>query len=676
MSDLGTDTGQAALNLSAKTMEKALELLKVLLSIFKKDYNQKLAKLNYKQKNAIAKLDKTKDKKFLKQFHSYMRLKRLKESGYELSYAKVEMSKKQINAFLKHASKRGIPVSYISNGKDENGKKTYLAVYRTMDEDKIMDITDQLVRDAKIEGIEKAMDEKFHYQKKTLDSAIKSVDGKIINESSPIIICDKDNPNNHIKVTGTQKKYDDGRPYVESLYEVYVNGEKVKCNEFKHNEFRHNCNSDGKNSSIAGDEHWTNMKSQIKDNISNEVLVFKNEKDYEAYISSLENDREQAEKDSAFYDELQSEKEKVVKDDIDKFNEKQAQSLFEEISGDAKGQSMTFADTVDHFQIGDWEKDEPYYICKRTDPDNYIEVQVEQKTDHNGETYNEHTYNVYVDDVQVSNPHREDGKFVDERFEGRPADYWKNMKDSMQEIGKFDNDCVVFVDKNDYLKYRQIYQQEHAQIKDPTNNFNKDASGLRNDYAYVQEQLESCKNDIKKFEDIGTYSDGSFSVNTKDDGTIDMQSYKMNEVRFEEAYVICEQISNYQDMVTAANELMNEKAKLEALENSDLKNSDVFTSMYNDQVQKVAIKEDQLRVMQNREENLWKQREQITGVKSEVQLRRGAGEGKAEKTIFSEQELKDFAKSYKQNPKETSIGKEAKTNVGKQKVSTKATKER
>lgn len=666
MSDLGNDTGQAMLNLSAKVLEAGSNIIKALLNLFKKDYNQKIAKNKY---------DKIKLQDSISKASGYVGLHKLKESGFDLTYAKAEMTKEQLNSFLEHAQKRGVPVSYISNGKDENGKKTYLAVYRTMDEDRIMDITDQLIRDTKIEGIEKTMSENIHYRKKDFESAIKGVDGKIINSNNPTIMCERTNPYNYIKVTGTQETYDDGRPYVASQYEVYNNGEKQKSKEFKHGEFLHNCDGEGQNSSDVGARHWENMKNEMqeKGGFTDDIIVFKNERDYEAYITAFEKDREQTEKDSTFYDELQSEKEQVIKDDVDQFNDKQAQNLFNEISGAAKNQSMTFADTVDHFQVGNWEKDEPYYICRRIDPDNYIEVQVEQKTDHNGELYNEHTYNVYVDDVQVSNPHREDGKFVDERFEGRPADYWKNMKNTMQEVGQFDNDCVVFVDKNDYLKYRQIYQQEHSQIKDPTINFQKDNNGMRQDYGYIQNQLEACKNDIKRFEDLGTYSDGSFSITTKDDNTIDIKTYKTNEVRLKEAGVISEQISNYQTMMAIANELVTEKVKLEALENSDLKNSDMYESMYNEQAEKVADKQSKLKSMQDKEEVLWQHREKITGVKSEIQLRREEKTETAERTIFSEKELKDFAKSYRENRVEISIGKEM--NMGKEKIASKTAKE-
>lgn len=643
MSDLGSDVGQATLNMAGKSMDAVKELIQQLLNLLSKRYNysERIAKANYDKMVKMNEMDRR---------SGFVTLAKLRDSGHELTQAKVEMTREQRDKFLEHAKNRGVPVSYISNGTNANGKDVYLAVYRNKDEAVIGDIFDQLVRDYKIKGLEKAMEEQVHFKKKDFESAIQSVDGKIT--ENPVIICERTNPNSYIKVTGTQEEYKDGRPYVASLYEVYNNGVKQKSQEFKHGEFLHNCDGDGKNSSEAGEVHWDNMRAEMKDKgqFSDDILVFKSEKEYGEYLATFSTNREQAEKDSEFYDSIKNEKDKTIKDDVDHYNEKQAQSIFDEISGVAKEESLSFADTVDHFQADGWEKEEPYYICKRTDPDNYIEVQIEQSTDHTGADYNKHTYNIYVDDVQVTNPHREDGKFVDERFEDRPADYWKNMKADMKEAGQFTDDCVVFVDKEDYMKYRQLYQQEHAQIKDPTLNFETDKNGLRNDFGYVQSYLEACKNDIKKFEDLGTYSNGAFNINTKDDGTLDVKSFINSEVRIKEAGVITEQINNYQSMVTTANELFAEKTKLEALEKSDLSNNEIFASMLKEQADKVSEKTNQMKELQAKEEKLWEQREQITGVKSEIQLRREEiHETETIKTQYSEKELKDFANNVREN---------------------------
>lgn len=638
MGDLGNDVGQAMLNASAKVMEAGVNFIKYLLDIFKKDYNQKIAKYE---------LDKIKLQDKVSKRAGYINLKKLRNSGFDLTQAKCEMTKEQMDKFLELARKRKIPVSSFSNGKNEQGVKTYIAVFRTMDKHTIEDITEQLVRDIKIENIEKLMKEKLHYEKKDFESAIEKVDGKLIDKETPVIICDRTNPTNHIIVSGTQETYNNGEPYVASLYEVYSNGEKLKSDVAKkawgHNEFKHHCDGEGRNSSDEGKLHWENLKDEMKEKgeFTDDILIFENKEEYQQYVEQYANEKEQAEKDSQFYDELKAEKDKIVKDDVDHFNEKQTQSLFAEISGVAKEQSLTFADTVDHFQVGEWEKEEPYYICKRTDPDNYIEVQAEQKLDSDGKMYNEHTYNIYVDDVQVKNPHREDGRYTDERYEGRPADYWKNMKEDMQKAGDFTNDCVVFANKQDYLMYREIYQQEHSQIKDPTLHFETDKNGIRNDFGYVQSYLESCKKEAEAFNNIDF---------TNHDGSLNAKVYLENETKILEGAVINKQVSNYQAMVTTANELVAEKAKLEAIENSDLRNSDMFESMRNEQAQKIEEKTSQMKELQVQEEKLWQEREQITGAKSELQLRRE--EMKEEitenKTQFSSKELKEFANSFKE----------------------------
>lgn len=641
MSDLGNDVGQASLNATVKSTEKLLELLKYLLEQWKKDYNKELVKTEFKQKKQEEKLNKT---------AGYVKLKSLHESKASLTYTKAEMSEEQKNKFLKLSAQRGIPVSFIHNGKDNNGKKTYLGVFMTKHSNIVEDITEQLIRDTKIAKIESTMEEISHYKKKSFENAIKSVDGKLTD--NPVIICERTNPNNYIKVTGIQEHYTDGRPYIASIYDVYKEGVKQRSNEFKHGEFRHNCDKMGRNSSDAGEVHWENIKSEMKEKceFTDDILLFTDEKEYEAYNKEFIADRTNVEKNSNFYDELNNEKNKVIKTDVDNFNERNNKGIFEDISNIAKNNSLTFADTLDHFQVDEWEKEEPYVICNRTDPDNYIEVNIEKSKDYQGNIYNQHTYNIYVDDEKISNPHREDGSFTDERFEDRPVNYWKDLKTQMKEVGKFGDDCVVFVNKEDYLKYRQIYQQEHNNLKDPSIYFETNKEGIRNDFGYINNYLEACKNEIKNYSDIGNIEGNSFTLKTKEDGTLDGKMFAENKERISEAIVISKQISNYQNMTVIANDIVKEKTKLEALENSDLKNSDIYENMKNDVVIKINEKELDMKKLQNKEVKLWEQREQISGIKSEIQLRREEiSQSKEDKQVFTSSELKDFADRFKQN---------------------------
>lgn len=650
MSDLGNDVGQASLNAAVKSTEKLLELLKYLLEQWEKDYNKELVKSEFKQKKHEEKLNKS---------AGYVKLKSLQESKASLTYTKAEMSEEQKNKFLKLSAQRGIPVSFIHNGKDDNGKKTYLGVFMTKHSNIVEDVTEQLIRDTKIAKIENTMKETLHYKKKSFENAIKSVDGKLID--NPVIICERTNPNNFIKVTGIQEHYTDGRPYIASIYDVYKEGKKQKSNEFKHGEFRHNCDKMGRNSSDAGEEHWENIKSEMKEKceFTDDILVFSDEKEYKAYVEEFMNDRTSAEKSSNFYDELNNEKNKVIKTDIDNFNERKNKGIFEDISNAAKNNSLTFADTLDHFQVEDGEKEQPYIICNRTTPDNYIEVAIEQSKDYKGNLYNQHTYNIYVDDKKIINPHREDGSFTDERFEDRPISYWKDLKIQMKEAGKFGDDCVVFVNKEDYLKYRQIYQQEHNNLKDPSIHFETNKDGIRSDFGYIHNYLESCKSEMNNYSDIGSIEGNNFILKTKEDGTLDGKIFAENRERISEAIVISEQINNYQNMTIIANELVKEKSNLEALENSDLKNSDVYENIKNDVIIKINEKELNMKKLQDMEVKLWEQREQISGIKSEFQLRKEEiSEAKEHKQVFTNEELKNFADTFKQNKLNSNIIKD------------------
>lgn len=641
MSDLGNDAGQATLNMTAKVMESGSEIIKYILGILQSDYERKIAKNEY---------DKIKNKERISRLGGYVQLKKLQETG-QLTYAKAELTDKHLKMFLSGAKKRGIPVSYIFNGKNENGKKTYLAVFRTSDRERVADLTDQIVRNIKIEGIDKIINENVHFRKNNFEHAIMEVDGKIIDKKKPVILCERTNPNSYIRVQGTEENYNDGTPYIASEYQVFKDGVKQTSREFKHGKFLHNCDGEGRNSSEAGERHWENIKIEMKDKggFSDDILIFENEEDYKNYISDFEKDGEQIDKKNLLYNELKTEKENILKDDVDQFNEKQAQNLFNEISGVAKSNTMAFSDVIEHFK--EPGKEDTYFICKRTEPNNYIEIK-KDPIENTEET--QYIYNVYVDGKQINNPHREDGKFIDDGDSD-----WKNTRKEIQTAGKFDNDCVLFANKKDFEMYKQLYQQAYERTNNMTINFEADKNGLRKDFGYIQSSLDVCKNDIEQYLDLGSYdnNNGTFSVRTNDDGTLDTNILNSQaQVRLQEANVIAAQIYNYQSMIKASNELLEENKKLEAIEQSDLKNNNqIFEAMKKEQQEKVIAKTNQIVYMQEKEEMLWQQREQLTGIKIEVKLRRE--QINPDKKIFTDKELKEFAKNFKENSKNNIINK-------------------
>ncbi|MBQ4530171.1 MAG: hypothetical protein IJA36_06115 [Lachnospiraceae bacterium] len=123
------------------------------------------------------------------------------------------------------------------------------------------------------------------------DEALTSITAMkdILDTDKKIVLCDLSNPENHIEASTATKEYDD-RTYICTTYEVYANGEKQRCEEFSHGEFTHYSDIQGKNSGNDGEQHWENMKKEMKDKgkLHDEVMLFSSVSKYEAFLKERE----------------------------------------------------------------------------------------------------------------------------------------------------------------------------------------------------------------------------------------------------------------------------------------------------------------------------------------------------------------------------------------------------
>lgn len=315
-------------------------------------------------------------------------------------------------------------------------------------------------------------------------------------------------------------------------------------------------------------------------------------------------------KDSELRDEFGKAKEKAIREDIDTFNDKQSEALFSKMCDAKEAQSRTFNDTIDRFQSNGWKKEEPYYICKRTDPGNYMEV-ISDQAEFRGQEYTKHTYNIYVNDQLVGNSAREDQQWTDERFEGRPKAFWTQMKSQMKEAGNFGDDLVVFYSKEELLEYRKAFEIQKNAAKESTIAYEADGQSFQNDYAGI---VNNLKSQLKKFEDLGTYENGMFTVHTSDNLT---KLPDLKDPRFVEAYVISRQISTFEKMGSLSNDIASAKLQMQINEKSELKGSETYSRMQDDLSKKIDDMERQMKEYEKTVRELSQDREQIAGVNAE-----------------------------------------------------------
>lgn len=100
----------------------------------------------------------------------------------------------------------------------------------------------------------------------------------------PCYICERTNPNNYMEVTSIPQEHN-GKTFTNTEFKVFNNGVEQQCEEFSHGKFTHYSRKDGENSSSYGDDHWKNMKTEMKEKggFSDDTLIFNSKEDYLKY---------------------------------------------------------------------------------------------------------------------------------------------------------------------------------------------------------------------------------------------------------------------------------------------------------------------------------------------------------------------------------------------------------
>jgi len=114
--------------------------------------------------------------------------------------------------------------------------------------------------------------------------------------TQPCYICERTNPENYIEVSSKKEISDEGKPFTNTEYKVFNQGEVQRSDEFSHGKFTHYTDSKGESTSSYGQKHWENMKKEIKEkgNFSDDVLIFASKERYEEYKKELAKAREVA----------------------------------------------------------------------------------------------------------------------------------------------------------------------------------------------------------------------------------------------------------------------------------------------------------------------------------------------------------------------------------------------
>ena len=162
----------------------------------------------------------------------------------------------------------------------------------------------------------------------------------------------------------------------------------------------------------------------------------------------------------------------VFRDGCVSFNDVKDDLVFEDVANRMKEDSKTFNVALNRFTERDYSRNEPIYLCERTNPSKYIELTC-NLDEFRGQEYTRTDYVVYKDNNEIM-------KASDKKFENRPQYYWVNLRKEMQVKGGFSDDVLMFYKKEEFENYKELYKEalEKSSIKENEVDYGRDYNGM------------------------------------------------------------------------------------------------------------------------------------------------------------------------------------------------------
>lgn len=122
-------------------------------------------------------------------------------------------------------------------------------------------------------------------------------------------------------------------------------------------------------------------------------------------------------------------------------------------------QKNDFGGALNHSQsTAPGERESDSILCDRKNPRNYIRIHTVRTLDDEGNAYAKNDYRVYHNAAEVKQSEAgHNGRFTDERFEGRRGSYWLNLRREMQEKSGMSDDVLEFKSEQDFAGYYQKF---------------------------------------------------------------------------------------------------------------------------------------------------------------------------------------------------------------------------
>ena len=290
-------------------------------------------------------------------------------------------------------------------------------------------------------------------------------------------------------------------------------------------------------------------------------------KSLDELINEINNKPIKTEEDLEKLNQYNMEKDKIIREGTREFNSENAEIIFKDVCGELQNESMSFDRSLNRITDRDFSRDKPYFTCERTNPTSYIELNSTLDT-FNSKEYTRTDYKIFNngEEKTCDNKLRTDGKFTDERFSGRPKDFWQSLKNDMKAKGGFSDDMVILNSKEELEKYQQLYKETINKRSSHENviQVETDSQSYR-DYAGIVNQL---KEQLREYNMELSDENKLVDCNTKEDIT-----NKDKTCSVADGINIEKQINNYNKMNTLQTDIAMKQHQYDMNEKSIINNT-------------------------------------------------------------------------------------------------------
>ena len=290
------------------------------------------------------------------------------------------------------------------------------------------------------------------------------------------------------------------------------------------------------------------LVKEITDRMNTEIQFDDIDKELSDLMSKGEENLTQEEK--ARVEELLKEKESMLKNEFNNFNEKNDDIVYQSAVDKPLWEEMSFEKAVNRVTDRKYAN-EPCYICERTNPDNYMEVTSMQQ-EHDGRMFTNTEFKVFNNGIEQRCDEFSHGKFTRySRKDGENStsygdEHWQNMKNEIKEKGGFSDDLLIFSSKKDYIKFKEEFKktQEKVTPREDTVSYEADANSYK-DYMGVINQLKGqlAEHNLAVNEQREVYK-----ADTKEVVHLDKNMSDDEKISYAEAINISKQIDTYRQL--------------------------------------------------------------------------------------------------------------------------------